>query len=124
MQCGTALAAEVCLTHRPETELKFQICPNLFDQARKPSADFSTEFRQDYRQFMGQSQIEILVDLDLDLITEDRSATGIKRVDDLFEAGLKALTQREAGIRLARLAGSQPDLQDIPRRRPKQTKHK
>ena len=61
--------------------------------------------------------MQILVNIDEALFVQARALTEIKRVDDLLEAGLTALIQRESGIRLAKLGGSQPSLQDIPRRR-------
>jgi hypothetical protein len=36
----------------------------------------------------------------------------------VVRAALEALIQREASRRLARLGGSMPELEDIPRRRP------
>jgi hypothetical protein len=36
----------------------------------------------------------------------------------LIREGLKALIERESARRLARLGGSEPDLEPIPRRRP------
>jgi hypothetical protein len=38
----------------------------------------------------------------------------------LIHEGLKALIERESAKRLARLAGSEPALENIPRRRPEQ----
>jgi Arc/MetJ family transcription regulator len=56
--------------------------------------------------------------LDDELVARAREYTGIKENSALVRAALEALVQREAGRRLARLGGSQPDLKDIPRRRP------
>jgi Arc/MetJ family transcription regulator len=51
------------------------------------------------------------------LIEQARAATGIQEKTALVKAGLEALIAREAGKRLARLSGTQPELTDIPRRR-------
>jgi Arc/MetJ family transcription regulator len=51
------------------------------------------------------------------LLDRAREATGIKEKASLVRAGLEALISREAGKRLAALGGTQPKLNDIPRRR-------
>jgi len=56
--------------------------------------------------------------LDDDLIQRAREATGILEKTALVHAGLNALIAREAARRLVSLAGSQPRLRSIPRRRP------
>lgn len=58
------------------------------------------------------------VTLDDALLKQARELSGLKEIGPLLRAALQALIYREAGLRLARLGGSQPDLQDIPRRRP------
>jgi hypothetical protein len=45
--------------------------------------------------------------------------TGIREKSALIREALKALIEREAARRLARLGGSEPDLAAIPRRRMK-----
>jgi Arc/MetJ family transcription regulator len=57
------------------------------------------------------------VTIDDTLLKEARALSGLKENGPLFKAALKALIYRESAQRLARLGGSQPDLQDIPRRR-------
>lgn len=52
------------------------------------------------------------------LLERARELTGIREKTALVRAGLEALIAREAGRRLALLGGKQPDLSDIPRRRP------
>jgi Arc/MetJ family transcription regulator len=54
-----------------------------------------------------------------DLLAEAQEITGMKERTALIHEGLRALIQRESAKRLARLAGSEPDLDPIPRRRPK-----
>jgi len=54
--------------------------------------------------------------LDDDLIAQAQAYTGLTEKAALVREALKALIAREAARRLARLGGSMPDLQDIPRR--------
>ncbi len=56
--------------------------------------------------------------LDDDLMAKAQAFTGLTEKSAIVREALKALIAREAGRRLARLGGSQPDLPDIPRRRP------
>jgi Arc/MetJ family transcription regulator len=58
------------------------------------------------------------VTLDDQLLSDAVFYTGIHERSALVNAALKALVEREASRRLARLGGSQPDLKDTPRRRP------
>ena len=55
--------------------------------------------------------------IDDELLVRARTLTGIKEKTALVQAGLEALIAREAGKRLAALAGTQPKLSRIPRRR-------
>jgi Arc/MetJ family transcription regulator len=55
--------------------------------------------------------------LDDDLVATAQSYTGIKEKSALVREGLKALIEREAARRLARLGGSEPDATTAPRRR-------
>lgn len=55
--------------------------------------------------------------LDDELLADAAELTGITEKSALVRAALKALIEREAARRLARLGGSEPDLQPIPRRR-------
>ena len=57
--------------------------------------------------------------LDDDLLAEAEFYTGIREKSALVREALKALIEREAARRLARLGGSEPDLAEIPRRRTK-----
>jgi Arc/MetJ family transcription regulator len=57
------------------------------------------------------------VTLDTDLLAEAARLTGVTERTALIHAGLRALIERESARRLARLGGSQPDLEPIPRRR-------
>lgn len=58
------------------------------------------------------------INIDDELLAEASEYTGIHERTALIHEGLRALVQREAARRLAKLGGSQPQLRDIPRRRP------
>jgi hypothetical protein len=53
-----------------------------------------------------------------ELLNRARELTNIKEKTALVRAGLEALIVRAAGERLAALGGTNPELPDIPRRRP------
>lgn len=55
--------------------------------------------------------------LDENLIERAQKLTGIRQKTALVHAGLEALIAREAARRLAALAGAEPALRAIPRRR-------
>jgi Arc/MetJ family transcription regulator len=57
--------------------------------------------------------------LDDKLLEKAEFYTGINEKSALVREALKALVEREAARRLARLGGSEPYLKKIPRRRPK-----
>ena len=57
------------------------------------------------------------ITLDDDLVAAAQEYTGIQKKPALVRAALKALVEREAARRLARLGGSSPDLKLAPRRR-------
>lgn len=58
------------------------------------------------------------INLDDELISAAQDITGIQERTALIHEGLKALIARESARRLARLGGTAPKLQPIPRRRP------
>lgn len=55
--------------------------------------------------------------LDDDLLSKASDLTGLGEKTALVREALKALIERESARRLARLGGSQPDLEVPPRRR-------
>ena len=57
------------------------------------------------------------VPLDDELFAKATAYMGISNKSALINAALKALVEREAARRLARLGGSEPDVQPTPRRR-------
>jgi Arc/MetJ family transcription regulator len=56
--------------------------------------------------------------LDDDLIAKAQALTGVTEKAALVREALCALIQRESAKRLALLGGSEPQLQDVPRRQP------
>lgn len=56
--------------------------------------------------------------LDDNLLAEAEALTGLREKSALVREALKALIERESARRLARLAGSEPELVAPPRRRP------
>lgn len=56
--------------------------------------------------------------LDDDLIARAQELTGVQEKSALVREALRALIQRESALRLARLGGSEPNLEVPPRRRP------
>ena len=57
------------------------------------------------------------VNLDDKLVAEAQRLSGAEGRTALIHAGLEALIERESARRLARLGGSEPQLEPIPRRR-------
>ena len=61
------------------------------------------------------------LNIDDQLLEDARRMTGISKQSALVREGLRALVERESARRLARLGGSEPDLDTAPRRpRPSQ----
>ncbi len=58
------------------------------------------------------------INIEDELIEKASRLTGIKEKTSLVRLGLEALIARESSRRLARLGGSEKDLQEVPRRRP------
>ncbi|HUB88250.1 MAG TPA: type II toxin-antitoxin system VapB family antitoxin [Dyella sp.] len=56
--------------------------------------------------------------LDDDLLAKAQAYTGLHEKSALVREALKALIEREAARRLAALGGSNPGMEEIPRRRP------
>jgi Arc/MetJ family transcription regulator len=57
------------------------------------------------------------LNINTELLERARQMTGIREKTALVHAGLEALIAREAAKRLAALAGTESNLQPIPRRR-------
>ena len=58
------------------------------------------------------------VNLDDELLAKAFSLTGFSERGVLLKEALKALVERETARRLARLGGTEPNLEIVPRRRP------
>ncbi|MCF6252644.1 MAG: type II toxin-antitoxin system VapB family antitoxin [Methylococcaceae bacterium] len=56
------------------------------------------------------------INIDDDLFTKAVELTGVHEKAALLREGLKALIERESAQRLALLGGSEPDLEQVPRR--------
>lgn len=56
------------------------------------------------------------VNLDDELVARAQELTGTVEKGALVREGLRALIEREVARRLARLGGSEPDLEVVPRR--------
>lgn len=54
--------------------------------------------------------------LDDDLLAKAQALTGVSEKTTLIREALRALIQRESAKRLALLGGSEPQLDDVPRR--------
>lgn len=57
------------------------------------------------------------VNLDDELLTQAKMLCGVEDLGALLKEALRALIERESARRLARLGGTEPQLQNIPRRR-------
>ena len=57
------------------------------------------------------------VNIDDTLLESARNLTGIRENATLLRAGLKALIEQESARRLALLGGSEPQIEETPRRR-------
>ena len=56
------------------------------------------------------------LNIDDKLLDEARRITGMTEKTSLVREGLRALIERESARRLARLGGSEPQLESVPRR--------
>ncbi len=56
------------------------------------------------------------LNIDDELLSEAQLITGVSEKTALVREGLRALIERESARRLARLGGSEPQLQPVPRR--------
>jgi Arc/MetJ family transcription regulator len=66
----------------------------------------------------GVAAVRTTLSIDDELLARAQEFTGITEKSALIREALKALVEREAARRLARLGGTEPDLKPIPRRRP------
>jgi Arc/MetJ family transcription regulator len=76
-----------------------------------------SDVRYDALAEASECSVRTTITLDDDLVAAAHEYTGIQKKSALVRAALKALVEREAARRLARLGGSSPDLKLAPRRR-------
>lgn len=69
------------------------------------------------RNLMHGLAVRTTVTLDDDLLEQAQRVTGLTERAALLRAGLLALIERESARRLANLGGTEPQMEDIPRRR-------
>ena len=62
--------------------------------------------------------VRTTLNIDDGLLETAARLTGVTEKTALVRAGLESLIQRKAARRLAKLGGTQPNLEPIPRRRP------
>ena len=67
---------------------------------------------------MQEAPMRTTVTIDDELLEKAREYSGIKETSTLVRMGLEAYVQRQAARRLAKMGGTQPGLEYIPRRRP------
>jgi Arc/MetJ family transcription regulator len=65
----------------------------------------------------SEDRMRTTVTLDDDLLAKAIKLTGGLDRSTVLREGLKALIERESALRLAKLGGSQPQLEAVPRRR-------
>jgi Arc/MetJ family transcription regulator len=64
-----------------------------------------------------EAAVRTTLNIDDALLERASTMTGVKEKTALVRLGLEALIARESARRLAQLAGSEPALEDAPRRR-------
>lgn len=57
------------------------------------------------------------LNIDDDLLAKARQVSGLKEKTAIVREGLRALIERESARRLAKLGGTEPQVEPIPRRR-------
>jgi Arc/MetJ family transcription regulator len=67
---------------------------------------------------LKESIMRTTLALDDELLAKAQALTGLTEKSALVREALRALIQRESARRLALLGGSEPQLNDIPRRHP------
>jgi len=70
-----------------------------------------------YLGIKGTVAMRTTLNIDDQLYEEAVRLTGVKEKTALLRESLKALIQRESAKRLSQLGGTEPQLDDIPRRR-------
>ena len=60
------------------------------------------------------------ITIDDELLADAQEFSGIREKSAVINEALRIFVAREAGKRLAKMGGTMPDIEDIPRRRPSQ----
>jgi Arc/MetJ family transcription regulator len=81
------------------------------------SHHFSAQMVLLLMQFIWRVPMRTTVTLDDDLLAKAVKLTGGLDRSTVLREGLKALIERESAARLAKLGGTQPKLESVPRRR-------
>ena len=66
---------------------------------------------------MGFPLMRTTINLDDELLAQAKALCGVEERGALLKEALRALIERESARRLARLGGTEPQLQNTPRRR-------
>ena len=69
-----------------------------------------------YNAHLSRIEMRTTINIDDELMEKAQSMTGMAEKTALVREGLRALIERESARRLARLGGTEPKLQTIPRR--------
>jgi Arc/MetJ family transcription regulator len=69
----------------------------------------------------GDKPMRTTIALDDELLADAKEYTGLTETSAIVREALKALVEREAARRLARLGGTAPGMKSIPRRKSKKT---
>jgi Arc/MetJ family transcription regulator len=67
-------------------------------------------------QYASETLMRTTLNIDDELLRQARDLSGVQEKTALIREGLKALIERESAKRLAKLGGSEPQLDSIPRR--------
>ena len=67
--------------------------------------------------YASEDFMRTTLNIDDELFRQARELSGLQEKTALIREGLKALIERESARRLAKLGGSEPQLEPIPRRR-------
>jgi Arc/MetJ family transcription regulator len=67
--------------------------------------------------YASETFMRTTLNIDDELLRQARDLSGVQEKTALIREGLKALIERESAKRLAKLGGSEPQLDPIPRRR-------
>ena len=76
-----------------------------------------TNFNFPKQKSLYKGKVRDVYNIDDELLNKARELSGLQEKTALIREGLKALIERESARRLAKLGGSEPQIESIPRRR-------